>query len=61
MGTLFDLNKRKTHDYVDCPMWSIFQIRVKYILHKVYVNNKIEGLWNIYYQSIKNNKEINDN
>jgi len=38
MGTLFDLNKRSTHDYVDNPFWSVFQIKVKYLLHSLYVN-----------------------
>ena len=33
MGTLFDMNKTSTHDYVDNPFWSINQIRVKYLMH----------------------------
>jgi hypothetical protein len=33
-----DLNKRSTHDYVDNPFFSMFQIRVKYLLHSIYVD-----------------------
>jgi hypothetical protein len=44
MGTLFDLNKSSTHDYVDNPYWSVFQVRVKYLLHNVYINNHLEHL-----------------
>ena len=38
MVTLMDLNNSSTHDYVDNPYWSIFQIRVKYLLHDVFIN-----------------------
>jgi hypothetical protein len=44
MGTLMDLNKSSTHDYVDNPYWSVFQVRVKYLLHNVYINNHLEQL-----------------
>jgi hypothetical protein len=39
-----DLNKSSTHDYVDNPYWSVFQVRVKYLLHNVYINSHLEQL-----------------
>ena len=44
MGTLLDLNKSRSHSYVDNPYWSIFQIRVKFLLHSIYVNNNFKAL-----------------
>ena len=41
MGTILDLNKGATYDYVDNAYWSLFQIRVKYLLHKIYVDNNL--------------------
>lgn len=29
--------KRSSHDYVDNPYWSLFQIRVKYLLHSIFI------------------------
>ena len=44
MGTLFDLGKASSHDYVDNPFWSIFQIRVKYLLHQIQVRENFETI-----------------
>ena len=44
MGTLMDLNKRSTHDYVDNPYWSIIKIRVRYLLHQIYVSKNKDQL-----------------
>lgn len=44
MGTLLDLNKNASHDYVDNPYWSLFQIRVRYLLHNVYVDKNFDEL-----------------
>lgn len=41
MGTLLDLNKQSSFDYVDNAYWSCFQIRVKYLLHKIYVERNL--------------------
>ena len=29
MGTIFDVFRGTTHDYVDSPFWSLMQIKVK--------------------------------
>ena len=39
-----DLNKRGTHDYVDNPFFSIFQIRVRYLLHQIYIDQNYAKL-----------------
>lgn len=58
MGTLMDLNKSSTHDYVDNPYWSVFQVRVKYLLHNVYINNHLEQLQKIDEQRTRTEEEI---
>ena len=44
MGTLLDLNKQASYDYVDNTHWSAFQIRIRYLLHKIYVEKNFEKL-----------------
>ena len=44
MGTILDLTKRSSHSYVDNPYWSVFQIRVKFLLHNIYVNKNFSHL-----------------
>lgn len=44
MGTLLDLNKQSSFDYVDNSHWSSFQIRVKYLLHKIYVERNFDEI-----------------
>ena len=58
MGTLMDLNKKSTHDYVDNPYWSVFQVRVKYLLHNVYINNHLEQLQKTEEQRIRSEEDI---
>ena len=53
MGTLFDLNKNSTHDYVDNPFWSIFQIRVKTLLHDIYITKSFGKL-----KEVDNNRKM---
>ncbi len=31
MGTIMDLTKGSSHDHVDNPFWSVFQIKVKHL------------------------------
>ena len=58
MGTLLDLNKHSSHDYVDNHYWSVFQIRVKFLLHNIYVKNNIENLKKINMDKNKSSDEI---
>ena len=58
MGTLLDLNKHSTHDYVDNPYWSVFQIRVKYLLHNIYVQNNLQQIKSSDDKRRKSNDEI---
>lgn len=44
MGTILDLTKQSSHTYVDNPYWSVFQIRVKFLLHSIYVNSNFTKL-----------------
>jgi hypothetical protein len=44
MGTLLDLNKNHSHDYVDNPFWSVFQIRTKFLLHSHFLNRHLPQL-----------------
>ena len=44
MGTLLDLNKQASYDYVDNTHWSAFQIRIRYLLHKIYVEKNFDKL-----------------
>ena len=44
MGTILDLNKQTSHSYVDNPYWSVFQIRVKFLLHSIYINKNFNQL-----------------
>ena len=34
MGTVMDLMRGSTHDYVDNPYWSVLQIKVKQMAYK---------------------------
>ena len=34
MGTVMDLMRGGTHDYVDNPFWSVLQIKVKQMAYK---------------------------
>lgn len=34
MGTVMDLMRGSTHDYVDNPFWSVLQIKVKQMAYK---------------------------
>ena len=45
MGTVLDLNRSTSHDYVDTPFWSVNQIRVKYLLHGIYVNKFFDEIY----------------
>ena len=40
-----DLNKRSTHDFVDTPYNSLYQVRVRYLLHGIYIDSKWKDLW----------------
>ena len=44
MGTILDLSKQGSHTYVDNPHWSVFQIRVKFLLHSIYVNSNFNKI-----------------
>ena len=44
MGTILDLTKKGSHTYVDNPYWSVFQIRVKFLLHSIYLNSNFNKL-----------------
>ena len=40
MGTIMDLTKGSSHDHVDNPFWSVFQIKVKHLPGSVQGENQ---------------------
>jgi hypothetical protein len=57
MGTLFDINKSSTHDYVDNPYWSVFQIRVKHLMHQQYIQHHFNFLKKYDQERYRNKEE----
>ena len=45
MSALMDiLNRKMTHDHVDNPYFSVFQIRVRHLLHNNYIKHNFQAL-----------------